>query len=174
MNAVDVRELFTGKFLWAAHRRSWFSPSAGGTSQPARAIYARCAWAASFRAPSGCSKQNARLARLEQLVNEGRVRLHIYAENKIFDANMSHADRFVWGIQIAVAKQLSDKLSDDNKRINAFKAKHGLAPQKPPYGYLFCRQNISYFSDIDLNCLNLISSIPNILLASSTMRWSSN
>lgn len=87
---------------------------------------------------------DAQLEDFRRMGRGGRLLFFLYRENRMtkmrVHAESSYNDRFLIGIQLAVAKHLSDKLRQDIKEVNLFKARKGVAPGHSPFGYKYDRK----------------------------------
>ena len=79
------------------------------------------------------------LVEIEDMIDREGFQIHFYQNNKILNADSNHNDRFILGIEIAVAKQLSDKLSHDIKQVHQYKARQGIMPGRV-FGYKYDRE----------------------------------
>lgn len=79
------------------------------------------------------------LVRIDQLIDREGFYIHFYQSNLVVHRHSSYNDRFIIGIQLAVSKHTSDKISQDVREANRFKAERGTAPYQPPFGYRYNR-----------------------------------
>ena len=93
-----------------------------------------------FKNTDRMSRNYQDLVRIEKLIDRDRFDIHFYQSNLVINENSSYNDRFLIGIQLAVAKHLSDKISQDVKEHNSFKAARGVAPGPSPFGYKYDRK----------------------------------
>ncbi len=93
-----------------------------------------------FKSSDRMSRNYFDLVEIEKLIDEEDFRIHFYQNGKFLDKKMTHNDRFVLGIEIAVAKQLTDKISHDVRESQLHKAKNGVKPLHPPFGYIFNKE----------------------------------
>ncbi|MGL6014662.1 MAG: recombinase family protein, partial [Selenomonadaceae bacterium] len=90
-----------------------------------------------FKNTDRMSRNYSDLVRLEKLIDNEGFNIHFYQNNRIINKESNHNDRFILGIELAVAKHISDKISHDIKESCKFKAKSGIAPCPCPYGYSY-------------------------------------
>lgn len=90
-----------------------------------------------FKNTDRMSRNYADLVKIEKLVDHNDFVIHFYQNNRHVDKNSNHNDRFILSIEVAVARQLSDKISHDVKTAYLFRAERGTPPGHPPWGYTF-------------------------------------
>jgi len=99
-----------------------------------------------FKNVDRMSRNYADLVLIEQLIDEEGFHVHFYQNNKMLNADSNHNDRFILGIEIAVAKQLSDKLSHDMREVHRHKVRHGIMPGRS-LGYTYDRDTKRHMID---------------------------
>ena len=110
-----------------------------------------------FKNTDRMSRNYSDLVMVEDLIDNSGYNIHFYQNNKILNSESNHNDRFILGIEIAVAKQLSDKISHDIKQSHMYKAKQGIPPAAFPAGYLYDKENrVHYKNPKYENMLNFI------------------
>ena len=78
--------------------------------------------------------------KIQLLVIAGKLTVHYYKDNKIFDSNCSPSEIFCNDIQTAVSKYHSGNLSRESKKGMHEKATQGWFPALAPYGYINARR----------------------------------
>ena len=81
-----------------------------------------------FKNTDRMSRNYQDLVRIESLIDKENFNIHFHQSQLVINQESSYNDRFLIGIQLAVAKHLSDKISQDVKEHNLFKAKKGVSP----------------------------------------------
>ena len=76
------------------------------------------------------------LALLEELMAENGIKIHTVKDGKKYDAKSSSSEKFMFGIQGLMAKQVIDNLSEEVKKGMQEKAAQGTYPSRAPFGYL--------------------------------------
>ena len=102
-----------------------------------------------FKNTDRMSRNYNDLVRIEKLIDKENFHIHFYQSSLIINENSSYNDRFLIGIQLAVAKHLSDKISQDIREHNLYKANHGIAPGPSPLGYLYDKNRRIHILDPD-------------------------
>jgi len=73
--------------------------------------------------------------KIELLMEEKGLQLHIVKENKVIDKNSPPGEKLLHGINVALAKHYVDNLSQESKKGMHEKARQGWMPGNVPYGY---------------------------------------
>lgn len=102
-----------------------------------------------FKNTDRMSRNYHDLARIESLIEKQGFEVHLYQTQIIINKNSSYNDRFLIGIQLAVAKHLSDKISQDVREHNQYKSRQGIAPGPSPIGYKYDRKAKHHVIDPD-------------------------
>ena len=68
------------------------------------------------------------------LIKENGKSIHFSRTNKIFDNNSGSDDEFMFDIEVAVAKKMSNDISRKTKMGMQEKAEQGLYPSRAPLG----------------------------------------
>ena len=102
-----------------------------------------------FKSTDRMSRNYNDLARIMDLIEKNGFTIHLYQSNKVINANSTHDEKFIIGIEQAVAKHLSDKISHDIRAVNSYKAKKGISPGSGPFGYKYDRVNKRFIIDRD-------------------------
>ena len=101
-----------------------------------------------FKSTDRMSRNYNDLVRIENLMDKSGFQIHFYQSGTILNDKASSSDRFMLGIELAVAKHWSDKISQDVRQANKYKVKKGLAPQTlAPYGYFYDKKNRRHLKD---------------------------
>lgn len=101
-----------------------------------------------FKNTDRYARNYADLVLLERLVDEEGFSLHFYQNNRVITADSNHNDRMILGIDMTVAKYLSDKISHDIRESNKYKARRGIAPcPRSPWGYRYDREKKLHIID---------------------------
>ena len=90
-----------------------------------------------FKNTDRMSRNYQDLVRIDRLIDENGFNVHFYQSNLVINRDSSYNDRFLIGIQLAVAKHTSDKISQDIREHNKYKASCGIAPGASPFGYQY-------------------------------------
>lgn len=90
-----------------------------------------------FKNTDRMSRNYQDLVRIDKLIDEEGFNIHFYQSNLVINKDSSYNDRFLIGIQLAVAKHTSDKISQDIREHNRYKASQGIAPGPSPFGYRY-------------------------------------
>lgn len=90
-----------------------------------------------FKNTDRMSRNYHDLVRIDKLIDEEGFNIHFYQSNLVINKGSSYNDRFLIGIQLAVAKHTSDKISQDIREHNRYKASQGIAPGPSPFGYRY-------------------------------------
>lgn len=93
-----------------------------------------------FKNTDRMSRNYQDLVRIDRLIDDEGFRIHFHQTGLMIHRESSYNDRFLIGIQLAVAKHLSDKLRQDIREHNVFKARKGVAPGRSPFGYRYDRK----------------------------------
>ncbi len=93
-----------------------------------------------FKSTDRMSRNYRDLARIMDLVENHGVTIHYYQTNKSINRESTHDEKFMIGIEQAVAKHLSDKISHDIRAVNRYKVQQGIYPGRCPYGYVYNRE----------------------------------
>ena len=101
-----------------------------------------------FKSTDRMSRNYNDLVRIENLMDKSGFQIHFYQSGTILNDKASSSDRFMLGIELAVAKHWSDKIGQDVRQANFYKMKKGLAPQTlTPYGYIYDKKNRRHLKD---------------------------
>ncbi len=100
-----------------------------------------------FKSTDRMSRNYKDLARIIDLIDCHDFTIHFYQTNKFINKNSSHDEKFIIGIEQAVAKHLSDKISHDIRSVNNFKIQQGIYCGNAPYGYIYDREHKRYVID---------------------------
>ena len=92
-----------------------------------------------FKNVDRMSRNYQDLVRIEKLIDSEGFSIHFYQTNLTISQKSSYNDRFIIGIQLAVSKHTSDKISQDVREANLFKAERGTGPFPSPFGYRYNR-----------------------------------
>lgn len=76
-------------------------------------------------------------ATIEKKIINNDLIIHFFQDHKIYNEDINHNDKFELGIQALLGKFWSDKISNDIRKGNLFKAQNGVAPGRSPYGYSY-------------------------------------
>jgi site-specific DNA recombinase len=90
-----------------------------------------------FKNTDRMSRNYRDLLRIEELVGGHGFNIHFYQTYRVLNKKSTYADKFILAVEIAAARQLSDKLSHDTGENQRFKASRGVAPLGSPIGYLY-------------------------------------
>lgn len=71
-----------------------------------------------------------------ELILSGKATLHLVKEGKVVDKDSRSSETFILDIQVAMAKNYSDNLSEEVKKGLNERAKQGWFGSKAPYGYV--------------------------------------
>lgn len=74
--------------------------------------------------------------RVQDLVDKHGYNIHFYQPNRVINVKSNYNDRFILDIEVATAKQLSQKISHDIREVHQYKAEQGIS-YKWPFGYAF-------------------------------------
>lgn len=105
-----------------------------------------------FKNTDRMSRNYQDLVRIEKLIEKG-FNIHFYQSNLVINKDSNYNDRFLIGIQLAVAKHTSDKISQDIREHNKFKASQGIAPGPSPFGYKYDTKQKSHVIDSETEIL---------------------
>lgn len=72
---------------------------------------------------------------LQSLYKEGRIEVHLYRENKVFDKNSNATDIFIDDIMTSVSKYGALNIARESQKGLREKASQGWMPRKAPIGY---------------------------------------
>ncbi len=86
---------------------------------------------------------------INDLIEGSGIFVHFVKEGRIVNKNSSPADKFVFDISAAVAKNAVDNLKEETKKGMLEKAEQGIYPSCALYGYMNCEK--SGKQDIDIN-----------------------
>ena len=101
-----------------------------------------------FKSTDRMSRNYNDLVRIENLMDKSGFQIHFYQSGTILNDKASSSDRFMLGIELAVAKHWSDKISQDVRQANLYKVKNNLAPQANlPCGYIYDKKNRRHLKD---------------------------
>ena len=101
-----------------------------------------------FKNTDRMSRNYNDLVQIIDLVKNHKFTIHFYEDRKKFDAQSSHTEEFVLGINMAMAKYWSDKISYETRSTYLYKAKKGIAPiNTPPFGYLYDKKEKRHYVD---------------------------
>ena len=100
-----------------------------------------------FKSTDRMSRNYRDLARIIELIEHHDFVIHFYQNNKTITKNSTHDEKFMIGIEQAVAKHLSDKISHDIKNVNAYKVKMGIYCGNAPYGYIYDKEHKKFVID---------------------------
>lgn len=73
---------------------------------------------------------------IHELIMENKLELHIVSINKVIGDKTSNADKFIFGMNVGLARYYSDVISNNIKRAFEQKRMNGEFIGKAPYGYL--------------------------------------
>ena len=102
-----------------------------------------------FKNADRMSRNYFDLVRIEKLIDIDDFQIHFFQSNLVLNRSSSYNDRFLLGIQLAVAKHTSDKISQDIREHNWFKVKKGIATCRSPIGYRYDIQTKLHIIDKD-------------------------
>ena len=102
-----------------------------------------------FKSTDRMSRNYRDLARIIDLIENYDFVVHFYQTNKVINKNSSHDEKFIIGIEQAVAKHLSDKISHDIKNVNKYKIQKGIYCGNAPYGYKYDKEHKKFVIDKD-------------------------
>lgn len=74
--------------------------------------------------------------RIQDLVTNKDFKIHLYQSYRVITKDSPYTDKFILDVEVAAARQLSEKLSHDIKAVHKFKAEMGIAPGRP-IGYKY-------------------------------------
>lgn len=100
-----------------------------------------------FKSTDRMSRNYRDLARIIDLIERHDFAIHFYQTNKVITRESSHDEKFIIGIEQAVAKHLSDKISHDIRNVNKYKVQKGIYCGQAPYGYKYDRQQKRFIID---------------------------
>ncbi|MBN1495496.1 MAG: recombinase family protein [Spirochaetes bacterium] len=100
-----------------------------------------------FKSTDRMSRNYQDLARIIDLIERQNFAIHFYQTNKVITRESSHDEKFIIGIEQAVAKHLSDKISHDIRNVNKYKVQKGIYCGQAPYGYRYDRQQKRFVID---------------------------
>ncbi len=100
-----------------------------------------------FKSTDRMSRNYKDLARVMDLIGHQDFTIHFYQTNKIINKDSTHDEKFMIGIEQAVAKHLSDKISHDIRAVNRYKVQKGIYPGRSPYGYRYDNENKRFIID---------------------------
>lgn len=100
-----------------------------------------------FKNTDRMSRNYYDLVRIEKLIDAEDFQIHFFQSNLTINRLSSYNDRFLLGIQLAVAKHTSDKISQDVREHNWFKVKKGIATCRSPIGYRYDLQTKLHIID---------------------------
>lgn len=101
-----------------------------------------------FKNTDRMSRNYNDLVLIMDLVKNRKFVIHFYEDRKRFDANSNHTEEFVLGINMAMAKYWSDKISFESRSTFLYKAKKGIAPIcTPPLGYIYDKDQKKHVID---------------------------
>ena len=103
-----------------------------------------------FKNTDRMSRNYHDLVRIDKLIDDEGFRVHFHQTGLVIHTDSSYNDRFLIGIQLAVAKHLSDKLRQDMREHNLYKARKGTAPGNSPYGYKYNRKEKQHEIDPEI------------------------
>lgn len=103
-----------------------------------------------FKNTDRMSRNYHDLIRIEELVEKHDFNIHFYQTYRTLNKKSTYADKFVLNVEIAAARQLSDKLSHDTKENQLFKARNGIAPLGSPIGYKYDKKQRMHVIDIEI------------------------
>lgn len=89
-----------------------------------------------FKNTDRMSRNYHDLMTIEELYEQHDFNIHFYQTYRILNRQSTYADKFILNVEIAAARQLSDKLSHDIKESHRYKREKGIA-HKAPIGYVF-------------------------------------
>lgn len=84
--------------------------------------------------------------RIQDLVTNRDFKIHLYQSYRVITQDSPYTDKFILDVEVAAARQLSEKLSHDIKAVHRFKAEQGIAPGRP-LGYKFDKTKRCYIID---------------------------
>ena len=100
-----------------------------------------------FKSTDRMSRNYRDLARIMELVDAHGFTMHFYQTNKMVQKGSTHDEKFIIGIEQAVAKHLSDKISHDITSVNSYKVKKGIFIGHAPFGYKYDKENKRFIID---------------------------
>ncbi len=100
-----------------------------------------------FKSTDRMSRNYQDLARIIDLIERHDFAIHFYQTNKVITRESSHDEKFIIGIEQAVAKHLSDKISHDIRNVNKYKVQKGIYCGQAPYGYKYDRSQKRFVID---------------------------
>lgn len=100
-----------------------------------------------FKSTDRMSRNYKDLARVMELIDRQDVAIHFYQTNKSINRESTHDEKFMIGIEQALAKHLSDKISHDIRAVNKYKVQKGIYPGRCPYGYKYDHENKRFVID---------------------------
>jgi site-specific DNA recombinase len=101
-----------------------------------------------FKNTDRMSRNYEEWLQLDKLIYSNDITIHFYQTGRIISKHADFSDRFLIHIELAVANQLSDKISQDVREANKHKANRGIAPfTTAPFGYIYNRKDKHYEID---------------------------
>ncbi len=100
-----------------------------------------------FKNTDRMSRNYQDLLKIEKLYEEQNFNIHFYQTFRVLNSKSTYADRFVMAVEIAAARQLSDKLKHDTIASQQFKANQGIAPLGSPIGYKYLKKERMHVID---------------------------
>jgi DNA invertase Pin-like site-specific DNA recombinase len=100
-----------------------------------------------FKNTDRMSRNYGDLLRIEELVEKHGFNIHFYQTHRVLNKKSTYADKFILAVEIAAARQLSDKLSHDTMENQRFKAGRGVAPLGSPIGYRYDKDKRAHVID---------------------------
>ena len=100
-----------------------------------------------FKNTDRMSRNYRDLMRIEDIYEKHGVTIHFYQTYRTLNQKSTYADKFIMNVEIAAARQLSDKLSHDVRETQKFKAARGVPPGRLPMGYSFSKEKRTIIID---------------------------
>lgn len=76
------------------------------------------------------------LALLEMLMTDNGIKIHTVKDGKTYNSRSTSTEKFMFGIQGLMAKQVVDNLSEEVRKGMHEKAAQGFYPSRAPFGYV--------------------------------------
>lgn len=99
-----------------------------------------------FKNTDRMSRNYRDLMRIEDLYEKHYFTIHFYQTFRTLTRKSTYADKFIMNVEIAAARQLSDKLSHDITENHKHKANRGVGVHAP-IGYIFSKTEKRYIKD---------------------------
>ena len=75
-------------------------------------------------------------ARINDLMEDNNFYIHLVKQNSIVSKRSSSSEKLIFGVNIIVAKNTVDNLSEETRKGMLEKAEQGIYPSYAPYGYI--------------------------------------